>query len=213
MYYVLFFIDNSPKNNQNNGMQSFMFNYEPKTNRPQGTGEKAKESIQHPELDIKRLINASGPNSYKKIDSSLITTSSTSSNNSSSLSSPSNQSTNSLNSITISVINENVNEKVTTPKGKESFSISKDTIRNAKISSSLSPPSPSESNVATKQTNDSSSKNKNGSNSTTESSVNPNPTSPLLREVYSKWYCLNGLDTLYYGSSSSSLVHQKDASR
>ena len=180
MYYVLFFIDNSPKNNQNNGMQSFMFNYEPKTNRPQGTGEKAKESIQHPELDIKRLINASGPNSDKKIDSSLMSTSSTSSNNSSSLSSPINQYTSPLNSIT---------------------------IRNAKISSSLSPPPPSESNVATKQTNDSSSKNKNGSNSTTESSVNPNLTSPLLRAVYSKWYCLNGLDTLYYGSSSSSLVH------
>lgn len=201
MYYVLFFfIENRLKNNQNNDMQSCKSNYETKTNRPQGTGEKAKESIQHPELDIKRLINASGPNSHKKTVSSLMSTSSTSSSNSSSLSSPSNQSTNSLNSITISVINKNANEKVTTPKGKESFSISKDTIRNAKISSSLSPPSPSESNVATKQTNDSSSKNKNGSNSTTESSVNPNPTSPLLRAVYSKWYCLNGLGTLYYGS-------------
>ena len=151
MYYVLFFIENRLKNNQNNDMQSFKPNYETKTNRPQGTGEKAKEFIQHPELDITRLINASGPNSEP--------TSSTSSNNSSSLSSPSNQSTNSLNSIT---------------------------IRNAKISSSLSPPPPSESNVATKQTNDSSSKNKNGSNSTTESSVNTNPTSPLLRAVYSK---------------------------
>lgn len=159
-------------------MQSFKSNYETKTNRPQGTGEKAKESIQHPELDIKRLIHASGPNSEP--------TSSTSSINSSSLSSPINQSTSPLNSITISVINKNVNEKVTTPKGKKS--------------SSLSPPPPFESNVATKQTNDSSSKNKNGSNSTTESSVNPNPTFPLFREVYSKWYCLNGLGTLYYGS-------------
>lgn len=205
MYYVLFFIENRLKNNQNNDMQSFKPNYETKTNRPQGTGEKAKEFIQHPELDIKRLTNASGSNSEP--------TSPTSSNNSSSLSSPSNQSTNSLNSITISVINENANEKVTTPKGKKFFSISKDTIRNAKRSSSISPPPTSESNLATKQVNDSSSKNKNGSNSTTESSVNPNPTSPLLRAVYSKWYCLNGLDTLYYGSSSSSLVHQKDASR
>lgn len=168
-----FFIENRLKNNQNNDMQSFKSNYETKTNRPQGTGEKAKESIQHPELDIKRLINASGPNSHKKTVSSLMSTSSTSSSNSSSLSSPINQYTSPLNSIT---------------------------IRNAKISSSLSPPSPSESNVATKQTNDSSSKNKNGSNSTTESSVNPNPTSPLLRAVYSKWYCLNGLGTLYYGS-------------
>lgn len=195
MYYVLFFIDNDMQTMEKPRSLS-LSNYETKTNLPQGTGEKAKESIQRPELDITRLINASEPKSHKKNVSSLMSTSSTSSSNSSSLSSPINQSTSSLNSITISVINEKANEKETTPKGKKLFSISKDTIRNA-----------------TKQTNDSSSKNKNGSNSTTESSVNPNPTSPLLRAVYSKWYCLNGLDTLYYGSSSSSLVHQKDASR
>lgn len=176
-------------------------------NLPQGTGEKAKESIQHPELDINRLINPIGPNTHKKIVSSLVSASSNSSINSNSLSSPINQSTNSPNPIAISVISENSNEKVTTPKGKKFFLISKDTIRNVKVSSSISPPPTSKSNSATKQTNDSSSKNKNGSNSTTESSVNTNPTSPLLRAVYSKWYCLNGLDTLYYGSSSSSLVH------
>ena len=188
------FIDNSRKNNQNSDMQtmvkprslSFMSNYETKTNLPQVTGEKAKESIQHPELDINRLINPIGPNTHKKIVSSLVSASSNSSINANSLSSPINQSTNSPNPIAISVISENSNEKVTTPKGKKFFLISKDTIRNAKMPSSISPPPTSESNVATKQANDSSSKNKNGSNSTTESSVNTNPTSPLLRAVYSK---------------------------